>query len=180
MFGVILLPSFALQAALRHRPDYRQEPVAILTDETAVKPVIWQVNAPAEEVGVQAGMTSSQAIARCGTVRLLARATAQEATAAETLLESAFACSPWVEATAEGVVTFELRDARQSADQLGRRAIAHLADLGLCAQLGFAENPDLGLLAAHAAKPLLVVTDSHAFLAGLPVAALDPPLRLPG
>ena len=143
-----------------------------------MKSVVWQVNAPAEKAGIQVGMTSSQALARCGAVRLLARATAQEATVAETLLESAFACSPWVEATAEGVVTFELRDARQSADPLGHHAIAHLAGLGLRVQVGFAGNPDLALLAAHAAKPMLVVTDSRGFLAGLPVTALDPPPAL--
>ena len=98
----------------------------------------------------------------------------QEATVAETLLESALACSPWVEATAEGVVTFELRDAFQKPQELGGRAIAHLAHLELRAQVGFAGNPDLALLAAHTARPLLVVTNSHAFLAGLPLAALDP------
>ena len=174
MFGVILLSNFALQAALRHRPDYRQEPVAILTDETATKPVVWQVNVPAEKAGIRAGMTSSQALARCGTVRLFCRATTQEATAAETLLESAFACSPWVEATGEGVCTFELRTARSDGQRLGQTAVEHLDRLGLQTRVGIADNPDLALLVAYAAKPVLVVTDAHDFLAGLPVAALNP------
>ena len=174
MFGVILLPSFALQAALRHRPGRGREPVAILTSDPATKPVVWQVNEQATEAGVQVGMTSSQALARCGVVHLLPRARGQEATVVEALLESAFACSPWVEATAEGVATFELRDDRPDMEEVGRRAVAHLAGLELSAQVGFAQNPDLALLAAHAAAPVLVVTDAHGFLADLPVAALNP------
>ena len=174
MFGVILLPNFALQAALRHRPDHAQEPFAILTDEIATKLVVWQVNAPAEAVGVQTGMTSSQALARCGSLRLLSRATAQEETVTGALMESAFACSPWVEATGEGVCTFELRTVHFDSQTLGRTTVDHLKRLGLHAQVGIADNPDLALLVALAAKPVLVVTESHEFLAGLPVAALHP------
>ena len=175
MFGVISLPDFALQAALRHQPACsRHEPVAILGGDTAAKPGIIQCNASALATGVQAGMTSSQALGRCGHLRLLCRSPMQETAAALALLESAFSCSPWVEATGEGVCTFELRHPRPTDEDLAGRVIDHLARLDLQARVGFAANPDLALLAAHAARPVLVVHDSHAFLVDLPITALNP------
>ena len=120
MFGVIVLPAFALQAALRHQPfELRQEPVVILGGDGETKPIIYQCNNAATAAGVRGGMTSSQGLARCSVLRLLPRSPAQESAVAEALLESAFSCSPWVEATAEGVCTFELRDTRPADGCLG-------------------------------------------------------------
>ena len=175
MFGVILLPDFSLQAVLRHHPEIRGEPVAILGDDPAANAAIFQCNAPARAAGVQVGMTSSQGLARCGHLHLVPRSLVQEAAAAEALLESAFVCSPWVESTAEGVCTFERRgtllEERTRGDE---NIVEHLARLDLASQVGIAENPDLALLAAHAANPCLVVADSRAFLSTLPVSALSP------
>ena len=174
MFGVILLPDFALQAALRHQPSSSShEPVAVLDEETAT-PVIFQCNAVALATGVQPGMTSSLGLARCPTMRLLARSRAREASVADALLETAFSCSPWVEATAEGVCTFELKRAHSADERVGQGVVAHLARLDLRARVGLAANPDLALLAAHAATPCLRVNDSPGFLADLPLAALNP------
>ena len=174
MFGVILLPDFALQAALRHEPvAARHEPVGVL-DEEAVKPVIFQCNAAALAAGVRPTMTSSQGLARSAGLRLLARSPAQEASVAEALLESAFSCSPWVEATAAGVCTFELKGTLPVDEHLGEGIVAHLERLDLQARVGLAANPDLALLAAHAATPCLRVDDSPAFLADLPLAVLNP------
>ena len=175
MFGVILLPDFALQAALRHQPGcFKNEPVALLDEGTSAKPVILQSNAAARAIGVQQGMTSSQGLARCSSLRLLTRSPVQETTISEALLEIAFSCSPWVEATAEGVCTFELRGSRPDDKKLCERVIAHLSQLDVEARIGLAANPDLALLAAHAAKRLLVVADSHSFLADLPITVLHP------
>lgn len=49
-----------------------------------------------------------------------------------------------------------------------------MARLNLAARVGVAENPDLALLAAHAANRCLMVTDSRAFLATLPVSSVSP------
>lgn len=175
MFGVILLPDFALQAALRHQPtSSRAVPVAVLSAVGATKPVIFQCNAVALSAGVQAGMTSSQGLGRCGQLRLLSRAPGQEAAVAEALLETAFSCSPWVEATADGVCTVEWRIARAPDEKIVEPVITHLARLDLRARIGLAVNPDLALLAAHAAKRWLRVDDADAFLAHLPVSALNP------
>ena len=146
----------------------------MLGDDAGAKTVILQCNAAARNAGVEVGMTSSQGLGRCGSLRLLTRSLEQETTVATALLESAFSCSPWVEATADGVCTFELRHARSDPETLAGRVLEHLARLDLEARVGFAANPDLALLAAHAAEPLLVVEDARAFLADLPVAVLDP------
>ena len=175
MFGVILLPNFALQTVLRHQPEIRLgSAVALLGEDAGAKTVTVQCNAAARNAGVEVGMTSSQGLGRCGSLRLLTRSLEQETTVATALLESAFSCSPWVEATADGVCTFELRNARLDPAILAERVLGHLARLDLEARVGFAANPDLALLAAHAAKPLLVVEDARAFLADLPVTVLDP------
>ena len=176
MFGVILLPDFALQAALRHRPQLYGQAVAVLeaAGAGANKSFIVQLTDPARAAGVEAGMTSSQGLARCRELLLLPRAGEQERVVAAALLESAVGCSPWVEATGEGICTFELRaDAREST-QRTQDVPVHLARLNLAARVGLAENPDLALLAAHQAAPFLAVTDSRAFLAGLPLATLAP------
>ncbi len=174
MFGVILLPNFGLQTVLRHQPEIRLTgPVALLGGDAGGKTFVLQCNAAARTAGVQVGMTSSQGLGRCGTLRLLTRSLEQETTVATALLESAFSCSPWVEATADGVSTFEIRHARSDPETLAGILLEHLARLDLEAQIGFAANPDLALLAAHAAEPSLVVHDARAFLADLPVTVLD-------
>ena len=175
MFGVILLPNFALQTVLRHQPEIRLgSAVALLGDDAGAKTVILQCNTAARYAGVEVGMTPSQGLGRCGSLRLLTRSLKQEATVATALLESAFSCSPWVEATAEGICTFELRNARSDPGTLAGRVLEHLARLDLEARVGFAANPNLALLAAHAAAPLLVVHDARAFLTDLPVVVLGP------
>jgi protein ImuB len=175
MFGVILLPDFALQAALRHRPELWTRPVAVLEETGAAnKAFILQLTGPARAAGVLAGMSSSQGLARCRELLLLPRAREQETAASAALLESGFSCSPWVEATGEGICTFELRaNARESCART-ENVPTQLARLHLAARIGLADNPDLALLAAHHADPFLCVTDSRAFLADLPVSALAP------
>jgi protein ImuB len=177
MFGVILLPDFALQAALRHRPQLWSQSVAVLEEAAANKAFILQLTDPARAAGVQAGMSSSQGLARCRELLLLPRAREQETAASAALLESGFGCSPWVEATGEGICTFELRARLQESIERTQNVPAHLARLHLTARVGLAENPDLALLAAHhadPADPFLAVTDSRAFLTDLPLTALAP------
>jgi protein ImuB len=173
MFGVILLRDFELQAALRHRPELRGKAVGVVGGEKAI---ILQASAAARAAGVGAGMSTSQALARCGELVLLERAKEQEIAAGQALLESGFACSPWVEETGAGICTFELRGARREHGKLAREAVRRLGVLDLDARAGVARNPDLALLAAHHGQPVLVVPEDggSGFLAGLPLAALSP------
>ncbi len=84
MFATIYLPNFYLQAALRHQPDLRGRPAALI-EEQENKPVIIQQNAEAEAVGIQKGMTPSQALARHLQVVIKARARTNEKALSSTL-----------------------------------------------------------------------------------------------
>ncbi len=72
MFATIYLPNFYLQAAIRHQPELRAQPVALL-EEQEKKPVIIQLNEAAEQAGIRKGMTPSQALARYLQVTIKAR-----------------------------------------------------------------------------------------------------------
>jgi len=106
MFATIYLPNFYLQAAMRHQPALRTQPMALI-EEQENKPVIIQLNPVAQAVGIRQGMTPSQALARCLQVAIRVRERAQEKTLNEILIQHAFTLSPFVEATAPGVCTIQ-------------------------------------------------------------------------
>jgi protein ImuB len=96
MFATIYLPNFYLQAAIRHQPELRTLPVALI-EEQENKPVIIQLNHAAESTGVRKGMTPSQALARCLHVVIKTRERARERSIDEILIQHAFTLSPLVE-----------------------------------------------------------------------------------
>ena len=178
MFATILLPNFYLQAIARHQPKLRDQPLAVL-DDTAIKAVILQLNEAAENEGVRAGMTPSQALARCLHLVIKARARDCEQQISDILLHHTFMVSPFVEATAPGVCTVQLmqscsRDgrSRQNPGALAEKLrciIDLLARCDLIAHAGIAENPDASFLAVHRAEPVTHVIETKAFLAPLPI-----------
>ncbi len=85
MFATIYLPNFYLQAAIRHHPKLRAQPVALI-DASEKKVAIIELNDAAEKAGITKGMTPSQALARCLHVVIRARERAQENVIAEILL----------------------------------------------------------------------------------------------
>src|SRR5207302_6546141 len=119
MFATIYLPNFYLQAAMRHHPKLRAQPVALI-DTAESKVSIIQLNELAEKVGVTKGMTPSQALARCLHVVIRTRERAQENVIGEILLQHAFMLSPFVEATASGVCTVQFTDSRDLTAKLSR------------------------------------------------------------
>ena len=104
MFATLYLPNFYLQAAIRHHPKLRPQPVGLI-DPSHKKVAIIELNDAAEKAGVTRGMTPSQALARCLHVVIRTRERAQENLIGEILLQHAFMLSPFVEATAPGVCT---------------------------------------------------------------------------
>src|SRR5688500_13562116 len=108
MFGVVFLPQFALQAALRQDPELRHRPVG-LVDPALPRPFLVQVTDAARPFGVVEGLTASQAMARCGGLSIKSRSLSQEETAAQVLLQTAYAFSPNIEATGPGLCTLELK-----------------------------------------------------------------------
>jgi protein ImuB len=170
MFATIYLPNFYLQAAMRHQPELRTQPVALL-EEQEKKPVIIQLNDAADQAGIRKGMTPSQALARYLQVKIKARGRTQEKSIQEMLLHYAFTLSPFVEATAPGICTIQFTDNRDLTAKVSR-VIEQLAKCEITAQAGIALSPDTSLLIAHLARPVLEINDAKKFLAPLPIETL--------
>jgi nucleotidyltransferase/DNA polymerase involved in DNA repair len=170
MFATIYFPNFYLQAALRHQPELRAQPVALL-EEQEKKPVIIQLNEAAEQTGIRKGMSPSQALARYLQVTIKARGRMQEKSIQEMLLHYAFTLSPFVEATRPGICTIQFTDNRDLSAKVSR-VIEQLAECEITAQAGIALTPDTSLLIAHLARPVLEINDPKEFLAPLPIETL--------
>ncbi len=170
MFATIYLPNFALQAAIRHSPELRGKPVALLDDQ-ASKAMIVQLNCEAEQAGVRCGTAPSQGLARCLSLAIRNRDRTQEPLLADTILQFAFTLSPDVEATAPGVWTIQFTDTRAVEEKV-TRVIAALEQMELTARAGIAPTPDASLLAAHVATSVLKIEDGGNFLASLPLEVL--------
>ena len=170
MFATIYLPNFYLQAALRHQPELRAKPIALIDDEEK-KAVIIQLNGAAEATGVRSGMTPSQGLARCLQVVIKVRDPAQEKLLQEVLLHFAGTLAPYVEATGPGISTIQFTDTRNVAAKV-RQVIEQLAESEIIAQAGIAPTPDASFLAAHLARPILQIDHSSEFLATLPIEVL--------
>lgn len=170
MFATIYLPDFYLQAALRHQPELRATPVALIDDEEK-KAVIIQLNVAAEETGVRSGMTPSQGLARNLQLVIKVRAHPQEKLLQEILLHFAGILAPYVEATGPGISTVQFTTTKNVAVKV-TQVIEQLADSEIIAQAGIAPTPDASFLAAHLARPVLEIDDSSEFLAALPIEVL--------
>jgi protein ImuB len=162
MFAVIFIPNFSLQAVLRHEAESRGRAVA-LVDPRLPKPIIVQWNPAARACGVGDGLTPSQAMARCAELIIKPRSPAQEESATEVLLQTAYAFSPNIESTAPGVCTMELKGLAFHSDgnaveQWAGRMVEVLAQYYMEAKVGLAATPELALLAARAANPILALT----------------------
>lgn len=196
MFAVIFIPDFSLQAVLRQEPQLWSQAIGLIDDCEGKAPVI-QMTRAAREAGVMEGLTSTQALARCPGIVIRARSPAQEQTTTEALLQTAYAFSPRIEATANGVCTMDLQGlpiCRGKAvepiatEEPGteepplqawtQKILISLAQLNLRAQIGLAASPTLALHAARCAKPLLIIEKSVAFISSLPVESLEPPPSL--
>jgi len=196
MFAVIQLPQFALQAVLRTEPEAWARPVA-LVDPGLTTPRVIELTAVAAAAGIVRGLTPTQALARCREVVVRHRSLAQESAATEAMLQCAHAFSPRLETTAPGTLTLDLNGLavlREAAvgggsDTRSRDWAVRLRDtvsrLGVTPRIGLGATPTL---ARHAARwcgaagsgvdessaGVAVVLAAAAFVAGLPVAALEP------
>src|SRR5262249_33779985 len=155
-FAVVYIPDFFLQAVLRHEPELQSVPVALVNNDSS-KASIGQVTSAARKFGISLGMTSTQAKARCDKILFRLRSPRQEEASQEVLVECAYLSAAYIESTAPGLCTIDLRGLpvltadpldkalRQWAEQLRER----LAGFNLCSQIGIASAP---ALASHAAQ----------------------------
>src|SRR5215471_9743250 len=114
---------------------------------------IVQCTSAARDAGVDEGMSASQAMARCAELVIKSRSRTQEQSATEVLIQTAYTFSPFIESTAPGVCTMDLRGLRivenESVMQTWAGEISKaLAQFHLDTRIGFAATPDLALLAA--------------------------------
>jgi protein ImuB len=173
-YAVLHVPDFRLQATLRHSPQWADDPLALLVVRDA-KPFVGELNAAAQRYRIDAGMTPTQALARCPDLRLLQANPGHERSAQDALIQTGERLSPFLESTRPGVVTVELPAERAfDQDDLVDKVIAPLQAVGLRTQAGIAATPDLALLAAQFGQPVRIVSDAPTFLAPLPLAALEP------
>ena len=108
MFAAIYIPDFSLQAVLRHEPGLSERPVALVAESTPKSPVL-QLTEAARKAGVAEGLSSTQALARCGAIVIKTRSRAQEDAAQLALWQCAYSFSPHLESTADGICTLDLR-----------------------------------------------------------------------
>lgn len=182
MFAAVVIPDFSLHAILRHEPELAALPVALLQDDSK-KARICQLTAAARKSGASAGLTSTQAKARCGSIVFRIRSEAQESAAQEVLLECTYRSAAFIESTAPGVCTMDLRgleSLRAGGAPLAawaRELIGRLDQLGLPARIGAASAPGLAWQAAQVADladPFLEIADAEMFWRKLPIDLLGP------
>ncbi len=146
-FSVVLCPDFKLQAVVR-RVNWREDPVA-LVDDTLRQSIVLCRNEEAVRKGVEVGMRTVQALARCPDLRVERPSSAGEMAASRALLEEVLSWAPGVEETEPGILTLDLSTQPES-DWLesARRIRAQLYRLGLDVAIGLGETPSLARIAA--------------------------------
>lgn len=150
-FAVLLLPNFALQCALRALPEAVDPERALyaLSDEDDDQ--VLELTPAAAALGVEPGMGTPQALARCAVLQFLHRSAAQEAVVSEALLQAAASVTPFFEATEPGVVTLDLtrRPPDETASSWLPALLGQMTALRLQARVGRADHPDLARRAAE-------------------------------
>ncbi|HEY1792105.1 MAG TPA: DNA polymerase Y family protein [Opitutaceae bacterium] len=171
-FAVLTVPGFPLHALRRSDPSLAGRPCALVEGE-GKKARLTEVSP--EAAGAAPGLPASLAMTRCPGIILCRRGPAAETEAQRLLVAAAFTLSPRVESTAPGCCTIDLLGADPArAEALLRLRAAELTAIGLPARAGAGATPLLASHAARLASPVLVVADSAAFLAPLPLAFAEP------
>lgn len=180
MFAVVYIPQFSLQSALRHEPKLWDKPLA-LVDPLSRPPRVLEVTEPACAAGVEAGLTPTQALARCSQILIRSRSLPQESGATDALHQCAYGFSPHLEETSAGICTLDLANiagvsgvGREALERWAARLQWALAQVHLAAAVGLGTTPNVARHAARWGAGIEVVEDAKTFIAALPVAALDP------
>lgn len=141
-------PDFRLQAVVR-RVHTRDEATA-LVDDSQRQSVVLCRNEAAARVGVEPGMRTVQALARCPDLRIERPSGSAEAALGRSLLERALGWAPGVEATAPGWLTLDLssQPGEEARWEGARRLRGRLYDRGVEVAVGLAETPALARIAA--------------------------------
>lgn len=188
MFAAWLLPRFLLQALGVGGEDC----VAVLDamssgeDSKREDAFILEVSARAQREGAHAGVTVSQAQARCPRLRVIYRDEQAEQRMQARLLHAAESWTSDFESTQPGLCLLDLRHIRWNETtpwvERALRMRESVAELGHECHVGIAENADLALLAAHVADPVRVlrsgIAEERRVLHELPLVVLHPSVEV--
>lgn len=149
-FAVIWCSDFPLQAVLRR--SGRGDCVA-LVDDTKRQSVVLCSNANALDSGVEPGLSTVQALARCPHLQVRRPSAAAETAAGRVLLETALSWVPLLEETEAGLLTLDLSSQAED-DWLdsAREILDRLEEVGLDCFVGLGETPALARIASQAAR----------------------------
>jgi nucleotidyltransferase/DNA polymerase involved in DNA repair len=150
-FAVIRCAGFRLQAVVR-RVQTLSDPV-VLVDDSKRQSVILCRNESAIRFGVEVGMKTVQALARCPGLRVESPSAPAETLAARILLETAFGWVPGIEESEWGCLTLDLStQPAEEWEDCARRTRGRLYEKGLEVAIGLGETPSLARIAALAAE----------------------------
>ena len=134
-----------------------------------------ELNHAAEYAGIQPGMSTSQALARASELILYKRSPSNEQHLQNTLLQLVYRYSPFIENSAPGICTLDLKGKRIRKHQPWlRELLAQLRSIGLKAQAGIGFNPEIALQAAKIADPILEILEDCNLLQSLALESLAP------
>jgi protein ImuB len=134
-----------------------------------------ELNRAAEDAGIQTDMSTNQAVARAPQLALYKRSSANEEHLQNSLLQLVYRYSPFIENSAPGICTLDLRGKRIRTHQLWlRELLGHLRSIGLKAQAGVGLNPEIALQAAKIADPILEILEDCSLLQSLALESLAP------
>ncbi|PYM47854.1 MAG: hypothetical protein DME14_13625 [Candidatus Rokuibacteriota bacterium] len=178
-FACLWVECFVAAAVERSEPALRAAPLAVVAPAPSVTRVV-DANPAAREYGVRAGVTETEARARCPT--LVSRPFVREhvAAARHALLEAALGVSPRVEDGGAGLVYVDaagLTWLHGDPAAVGRRLVSQARGVGFpgCRVALAGSRTAARVAAVRAAEPVMVVPPGaeRAALAGAPLAALD-------
>ncbi len=163
MFACLLVPDFAVQAALLLEPKdtreaLRRSPITVLDGPPNLLKVI-ALNDPARNVGINVGMTKLQ-VETCGGVLLRKRSSENEDAAQAALLECASHFSPRVESTCPGTVILDLTGTEKlfgSLEQTACKITVNARQIGLHLRIAIAANPDAAMYAVQGFAGIIVI-----------------------
>jgi protein ImuB len=153
--------------------DASSDPPAALLDQEGMHVI--ELNHAAEYAGIQTGMSTSQAVARASELVLYKRSLSNEQYLQNALLQLVYRYSPFIENSAPGICTLDLKGKRIRKHQPWlRELLAQLRSIGLKAQAGIGLNPEIALQAAKIADPILEILENCHLLHSLALESLAP------
>ena len=171
------VPDFLLQALRRSLPELAEVPLVIAAGPLPRDPIV-AVSAEAAEMGVPLGVTAAQVRSRAPAVLVRVTPPAVAAAAGEALADVAGSFSPRIRRSRPGEVVLDvggLLPRFGSEEAVVHELLRGCHRIGLDARAGVASNLGVARVAARSgAGGVVRQGEERAFLAPLPLAALEP------